>query len=469
VRISSKPLVTVYVLNHNYAQYLEKCVESLLSQSYSNIELFVIDDGSTDDSIKKLSQYENNPSIRLIRQENIGLVKSITKAFTMAKGKYVVRVDADDWVSPSFIDQLVNEIEKDKRIAMVFPNYYEVDENGHILHCVNRHDFSTEVTLLDQPAHGACTLIRRSAYIEVGGHNQKLECQDGVDIWLALTENYKVKNLKQSLFYYRKHRRSLTTNYNKILNNRAEIYRDHAFRRGYKSDQVVAFIPVREELISDEEFVLHQVGGKPLLDWTVEKALASKEVSQIVVSTDSHRVINFMKIYCEKKHPDKQIEILLRPKELAAQGMHVDASIRNYFNSFSVENMPVLVILTPNSPFSTALHVDTAIYSSYLFNTDVVDSVIEDNSILYYHNGHSLVELSGGKIRHERDYVYVRKGGITVYGKNHINNLVKKSDPLENIVMGHVVIDEYSSFEVKNMNDFGVSDYIARNIVGGSL
>ena len=84
MRISSKPLVTVYVLNHNYAQYLEKCVESLLSQSYSNIELFVIDDGSTDDSIKKLSQYENNPSIRLIRQENIGLVIGLfcSEAFT---------------------------------------------------------------------------------------------------------------------------------------------------------------------------------------------------------------------------------------------------------------------------------------------------------------------------------------------------------------------------------------------------
>jgi len=466
--MGTKPLVTVYVLNFNYAQYLERCVNSLLSQSYGNIELFVIDDGSTDESSQILSQYENDPRIRLICQENIGLVKSITKVFSLAQGVYVVRVDADDWVVPSFVECLVTEIEKDEQIAMVFPDYYEVDEMGQILHRVKRQDFSSEVTLLDQPAHGACTLTRRTAYQEVGGHNQDLQCQDGVDIWLALTEKYKVMNYNEPLFYYRKHRKNLTKNDNKVLNNRAIIYRDHAIRRGYQSDRVIAFIPVREQLICGEEFVLQKVGDKTLLDWTVNKALGSKEVNKIVISTDSSQVISYIETM-SLNTLDKPLEIHNRSKDLVVQGTHIDASIRNYFNSYPCNNISFLVILTPNSPFSTSLHIDTAIYSSYLFSTDVVDSVTEDNSILYYHNGHGLVELSGGSIRHERDYVYVRKGGITVYGKNHILKLLKTSGFVENTVMGHVVIDEYSSFEVKNLNDIGLSDYIARNIVGERL
>jgi len=462
--MTSEPLVTVYVLNYNYAQYLEKCIDSSLLQTYKNIELLVIDDGSTDESSQVLAQYDGDLRINIIRQQNIGLVKSIANVFSLAKGEYVVRIDADDWVVPTFVESLVAEIEKDDQVAMVFPDYYEVYETGHILHRVKRHDFSSEVTLLDQPAHGACTLIRRSAYMEVGGHNQKLQCQDGVDIWLAITEKYKVTNYKEPLFYYRKHRRSLTTNYNKILNNRAIIYRDHAIRRGYQSERVIAFIPVREELIGGMEFVLSQMGGKTLLDWTIDKALASKEVSEIVVSTDSKLVKSYID-GLEDKRCSKQIVVHLRSKELAEQGVHVDASIRDYFYAYPVEKVPVLVMLTPNSPFSTALHVDTALYSTHIFHTQVVDSVIEDNSILYYHNGHGLTELAGGNIRHERDNVYVRKGGITVYGKKHVENIVKSSCPVEGSIKGHVVIDEYSSFEVRNMNDIGIANYIARNIL----
>ena len=465
----SEPVVTVYILNYNYAQYLEKCVDSSLLQTYKNIELLVIDDGSTDESYQVLAQYDGDLRINIIRQKNIGLVKSIANVFSLAKGEYVIRIDADDWVVPTFVESLVAEIEKDDQIAMVFPDYYEVDETGHILHRIKRHDFSSDVTLLDQPAHGACTLTRRSAYMEVGGHNQKLQCQDGVDIWLAITEKYKVTNYKEPLFYYRKHRRSLTTNYNKILNNRAMIYRDHAIRRGYQSERVIAFIPVREELFGEREFVLRQVGGRTLLDWTIDKALASKEVSEIVVSTDSKRVKSYID-GLEDKRCSKQIVVHWRSKELAEQGIHVDASIRDYFNAYPVEKaLPVLVMLTPNSPFSTALHVDTALYSAHIFHTQLVDSVIEDNSILYYHNGRGLVELAGGNIRHERDNVYIRKGGITVYGKIHVENIVKTSGTVEDSVKGHLVIDEYSSFEIKNMNDIGMADYIARNIIGENV
>jgi glycosyltransferase involved in cell wall biosynthesis len=463
--MSAIPLVTVYVLNYNYAQYLEKCINSVLAQSYRNIELIVIDDGSTDDSLKVLEQYEKNDNIKLIFQENIGLLKSIIKAFMLAQGEYVVRVDADDWVVPNFVESMVSEVVEHEEIAMVFPDYYEVDEIGKILHRVKRRDFSTEVTLFDQPAHGACTLTKKEAYLKVGGHNQELQCQDGVDIWLAITEKYKVKNHKKPLFYYRKHRRSLTTDYSKIFKNRAMIYRDHAVRRGYKPGHILAFIAVREDIIGGDEFVFNQIGGKTLLDWTIDKALVSKEIKEVVVSTDSIRIKKYVEKYYSS-NTDKNIVVHKRKKKYADQGMHIDNSIRNYFSTSPVENLPVLVMLTPNSPFSTASHIDTAIYSTHIFNTSIVDSVIEDSSILYHHDGNGLVELTGGSIRHERDIVYVRKGGITVYGKKHISYLVKNSSETIKPVKGHVVIDEYSAFEVKNMNDIGIADYIAKKIIG---
>ena len=156
--------VTVYILNYNYEKYLSKAIESVLSQSYQNIEVLLIDDGSTDNSLKVIEKYTKY--LTIFRQKNIGLTKSIRKAFTMASGEYVVRLDADDWMHPKCIEMLVQKIEISKNIALVFPDYFEVDETGHVIRRIKRHDFSKNVTLFDQPAHGACTMIRKEYYFD---------------------------------------------------------------------------------------------------------------------------------------------------------------------------------------------------------------------------------------------------------------------------------------------------------------
>jgi len=434
-------LVTIYILNYNYGQYLEQCIDSVLAQSYENFEFIIIDDGSTDDSITVLDQYVGM-GINIIKQRNIGLVKSIYKAFSISNGKYVVRVDADDWVEKDFLKCLVCEIEKNEDIAMVFPDYYEVNEQGSILHRVKRHNFSTDVTILDQPAHGACTLTRRDAYFDVGGHNQNIECQDGVDIWLSITNKYSVSNHKEPLFFYRKHGSSITTNFEKILDNRSIIFRDHAKNRGYKKISVIAFIPIRSQIYNGKEFSLHLVGKQTLLDITIEKALLSTEVTSIVVSTDSLLISN----YVMEKYID--IEVHIRNENITQQGKHINLSIKDYFLSKNELKISSLVILTPHSPFSTYQYIDTAVFSSYLFNTAVVDSVIEDASIMYYHDGHGMKKMHGSDIRNERDYVYIRKGGITFYSLEAVNSVVFGEIKTKGI--GHILITKNASFDVND-------------------
>ena len=199
------PKVTVYILNYNYSSYIDKAIKSVLDQTYRNLEILVIDDGSTDNSMDVIRNYSDQ--VKVVQQNNIGLVKSIVKAFSIAKGEYVVRLDADDWLAPNCIEMLVKKIEEDKNIALVFPDYFEVDEFGHTIRRIKRHDFSGNgnVSMYDQPAHGACTLTRKEHYFDVGGHDDKLQCQDGVDIWLSLTEKYDVLNVSEPLFFYRKH------------------------------------------------------------------------------------------------------------------------------------------------------------------------------------------------------------------------------------------------------------------------
>src|SRR3989338_11073338 len=69
----SEPLVTVYITNHNYARYLRQSIESVLGQKFTDFELIIIDDGSTDGSLEILTEYERHPQVRIVSQENHGL------------------------------------------------------------------------------------------------------------------------------------------------------------------------------------------------------------------------------------------------------------------------------------------------------------------------------------------------------------------------------------------------------------
>ena len=134
------PRVTVYILNYNYGSYISKAIDSVINQTFKDIEILVIDDGSNDNSLEVIKNYSRK--VKVIEQNNIGLVKSIIKAFSIAQGEYVVRLDADDWLAPDCIEKLVNKIEEDENTALVFPDYFEVDEFGQIIRRIKRHDFS---------------------------------------------------------------------------------------------------------------------------------------------------------------------------------------------------------------------------------------------------------------------------------------------------------------------------------------
>ena len=140
------PLVTIYIINYNYGKYLQKSIESVLNQTFKNFELIIIDDGSTDSSKSIISKFKNNSKIRVVYQKNKGLNQSNNLALKKSKGRFIIRLDADDWLDIRALEILVNAIKKDNEIGLVFPDYYEVDEEGEIINIIRRHDFS-KVTL----------------------------------------------------------------------------------------------------------------------------------------------------------------------------------------------------------------------------------------------------------------------------------------------------------------------------------
>ena len=216
------PLVTVYIVNHNYGKYLEKAIESVLDQTLKNFEIIFIDNGSTDDSRKKLEKFYKNKRIKIILQKNIGLNAANNVALKLAKGKYIIRLDADDYFDKNALEILSSRLEKDDRLGLVFPDYYTIDEVDNIIEMFRRHDFN-EVDLLDQPAHGACSMVRKEFLLAVNGYDESYHCQDGWDLWVRFINKYGVDNVNLPLFFYRQHKNNLTKNVKKLLLTRAQI------------------------------------------------------------------------------------------------------------------------------------------------------------------------------------------------------------------------------------------------------
>ena len=121
------PLVTVYLVNHNYGKFLKQSVESVLKQNYKNYELIIIDDGSTDDSHLLLDEYEQIEGINVIRQNNKGLIVTNNIALKLSKGKYIMRLDADDYLEPKALEIMCSSLEAEEECALIFPDFWEVD------------------------------------------------------------------------------------------------------------------------------------------------------------------------------------------------------------------------------------------------------------------------------------------------------------------------------------------------------
>ena len=121
-------VISIIVPVYNLASYIEECVESLRRQTYRNIEIILIDDGSADgsgDLCEKLALQDGR--IRVIRQENRGVVAARNRGIDNAAGKYIAFVDGDDWVDSDMIETLLEEIgEADLVTAKV---YREISPN----------------------------------------------------------------------------------------------------------------------------------------------------------------------------------------------------------------------------------------------------------------------------------------------------------------------------------------------------
>lgn len=205
----SSPLVSVIIPCYNASKYVEKAVRSIMEQTYNNLEILVANDCSTDNTLEILEKLSSEDSrIKIINNEqNLKIVKTLNKLISIASGKYIARMDADDISLPDRIEKQVLFLEENYEYALCGTNTWHINESGSIIgksnlpltYEENKYYLSYYSTFY----HPTIT-IRSDVYKNNLYSDDFLYAED-YELWcrLIFKEKIKAANLKERLFKYR--------------------------------------------------------------------------------------------------------------------------------------------------------------------------------------------------------------------------------------------------------------------------
>jgi len=293
---ANSPLVTLYVPSHNYGRFLGQCLRSIAAQTLDDWELIVFDEGSEDETLAVASEFGRGREgrVRVIGHATAqGLRACANEALELARGAYIMRVDADDYLDENALLVLSSYLEDHPGIGLAYPNWIYVSERGDVLGLETRKKVNTEVEVLDLPAHGACTMIRKRVLKAIGGYDTEFETQDGHELWMKTLHRFGVGNVQTPLFFYRKHENSMSADPDRMLAGRRAIKSRIAERmRGPVEPRIAAILPVKNTYTHLPNIALEPLAGRPLIDYTLDTLRAVDAFDICLVSADDEAIVD---------------------------------------------------------------------------------------------------------------------------------------------------------------------------------
>lgn len=199
------PMISVVMSVYNGEKHVEKAVFSILSQTFSDFEFIIINDGSTDDTQKILESFKDD-RITLINQENLGLTHALNRAIALTKGKFIARQDADDLSKPLRLEMQLAYMTEHPEVGLLGTRFEHIDENEVVvrrgLPPLENKALQDRLPLINQFCHTS-VLIRREALDKVGAYREYFKYAQDYDLWLRISEQYEIANLEELLCSYR--------------------------------------------------------------------------------------------------------------------------------------------------------------------------------------------------------------------------------------------------------------------------
>jgi glycosyltransferase involved in cell wall biosynthesis len=223
------PRLSVILPVYNAEQYLGAAIESILEQTFTDFELLLIDDGSTDGSLEIIRRYARvDERVRSMSRRNHGLVHTLNEGIASARAEYVARMDADDISKRDRFEKQVTFLDANPHCVALGTNFILTDEAGQELitwRCfindlVIRHALPVE-SCIPHPT----VMFRKSAVTEAGGYREQYPAAEDYDLWRRLVHLGELTNLAEPLLYKREADRTVSRSHAALQRSSADRIR----------------------------------------------------------------------------------------------------------------------------------------------------------------------------------------------------------------------------------------------------
>lgn len=193
------PDVSIIVTNYNYGSYLQRCLRSVLNQKNVNHEVIVVDDCSTDNSLEMVKLFE--PDVKVIStSQNSGVAGAANLGIKNARGQFIIRVDADDYVSSDMCYFMKTYLESNHDAFCVSCDYHLVDNHENII----------ERKYAEKEPVSCGIMYRKDLFLQSGGYNDAMRHREEEELRKRLGEYYRIHHLKIPFYRYRMHNNNKT-------------------------------------------------------------------------------------------------------------------------------------------------------------------------------------------------------------------------------------------------------------------
>jgi len=249
----SNPTVSVIIPCFNQGAYLDEAVRSVLAQTYQSLEIIIVNDGSTDEqTVRLLQAYEEpelltvegeaaktdgTPSLTVIHTPNWGPSAARNTGVQQAKGQYILPLDADDRIAPTYLEKAVAILDREPNVGIVYPQVEKFSDPGDRTEPLSLPLYSFPAILLGNMIVNS-SLYRKADWEKVGGYNENMRWGwEDYDFWLSLIElGREVVSIPEVLFAYRQVSNSRSQqmtheywvkSYTQLFINHPKLYSDH--------------------------------------------------------------------------------------------------------------------------------------------------------------------------------------------------------------------------------------------------
>lgn len=186
-------VISVITPTYNRARYLPAAVRSVLHQTFQDLELIIVDDGSVDDTLAVLESLRSDNRVRYFYQQNKGQSHARNFALQKAKGDYVAFLDSDDLWEPEKLEMQLAVFKANPEVDIVHGDEAMIDEKGEVISRRNMRRYSGRITrflLADNSVSITTALVRRRCFDEMGGFDTSVGVADDYELWLRFSARY---------------------------------------------------------------------------------------------------------------------------------------------------------------------------------------------------------------------------------------------------------------------------------------